>query len=161
MKNFTITLISLEVTKQFGYLIGKELITGDIITLDGDLGAGKTTLTQSIARGLEVPEKYYITSPSFNIMHEYPGRLSLYHMDFYRLHGSDDVLSMGLEEFFYGNGVTVIEWGVKAADVIPETGLAIHMAVGDEESREVTITVKSDYWLEKIEKLMRTLPEIS
>ena len=88
-------------TETLGRLLGAAAEAGDVLCLDGDLGAGKTTLTQAIARGLEVPAACYVTSPSFAVFQEYPGRLPLYHMDFYRLRGEDDVLDLGLEEYLW------------------------------------------------------------
>ena len=108
------TLNSLVETEAFGHRLGQLAEAGDVICLDGDLGAGKTAMTQAIARGLGVPASCYVTSPSFAIFHEYPGRLPLYHFDFYRLRGSDDVEDLGFEEFFYLSGCTVIEWSVRA-----------------------------------------------
>jgi tRNA threonylcarbamoyladenosine biosynthesis protein TsaE len=87
----TILLPTLADTLALGRLLGQSARPGDVICLDGDLGAGKTTLTQAIALGLEVPVNDYVTSPSFAILHEYQGRIPLYHMDFYRLTGAADV----------------------------------------------------------------------
>ena len=82
---------------------------GDFIALDGDLGAGKTLMTQGMAKGLGVNEE--IVSPTFTIIHEYEtGRLPLYHMDVYRLKHPDEMYDLGYEEYFYGEGVTVVEW---------------------------------------------------
>ena len=105
-----IRLTSRADTEKFGILLGMAASPGDVICLDGDLGAGKTTLTQGIAKGLEVPEGCYVTSPSFAILHEYSGRIPLYHMDFYRLTGSAEIEDLGFEEYFYMSGLTVIEW---------------------------------------------------
>ena len=105
---------------------------GDIICLDGDLGAGKTTLTQAIAKGLEVPETCYVTSPSFAILHEYPGRMPLYHMDFYRLQDSLEIEDLGFEEYFYLSGLTVIEWSQRGEGLLPEHCLYLRLeTVGD------------------------------
>lgn len=123
MKECKIYLGSLAETVGLGRRLGELAMPGDVICLDGDLGAGKTTLTQAIARGLEVPEACYVTSPSFAIMHEYPGRMPLYHMDFYRLQDSLEIVDLGLEEFFYLSGLTVIEWSQRGRDLLPENRL--------------------------------------
>ena len=154
-----IILESLKKTQLFGRILGEMAEAGDIICLDGDLGAGKTTLTQDIASGLGVSKEYYVTSPTFNIFHEYPGRLPLYHMDFYRLAGGGDVLDMGLDEYFYGRGITVIEWAEKAADILPENRLCLSLAVKSSMSREATISCNDDYWYEKVKSIITKLSE--
>ena len=91
--------------------MGELVQSGDIFLLTGDLGTGKTCLTQGIARGLGIEE--YAFSPSFVIIREYHGRLPLYHIDFYRLDNIDEIADLGLEEYFYSKGVCVIEWAEK------------------------------------------------
>lgn len=130
-----IVLHTLAETEQFGTLLGKYAGPGDIICLDGDLGAGKTTLSQAIARGLGVPETCYVTSPSFAIMHEYAGRLPMYHMDFYRLQDADDVADLGFEEYFYLEGLTVIEWSMRAIEILPQNRLKINILLNNDLSR--------------------------
>ena len=90
-----------------GEQIGKKLIAGDVLVLTGDLGAGKTTLTKGIAKSLGISQM--IKSPTYTIVREYKGRLPLYHLDVYRI--GDDPDSIDLDDFLYGAGVTVIEWG--------------------------------------------------
>ncbi len=104
MDTIQIQLINLSDTEKLGRLLGEMALPGDVICLDGDLGAGKTALSQAIARGLEVPDSCYVTSPSFAIMHEYEGRLPMYHMDFYRLQDAGEVEDLGFEEYFYLTG---------------------------------------------------------
>jgi tRNA threonylcarbamoyladenosine biosynthesis protein TsaE len=126
-------------TFNIGCFIGQQLSAGDIIALTGELGAGKTSLTQGIASGLGVSKKYQITSPTFTLVNEYPGRLALYHVDVYRLAGSDDLLAMGYEDFFFGKGVTVIEWAEKIRDILPEESYLIRMIYVDENTRKIEI----------------------
>lgn len=158
MNTVEIRLESEAKTKIFGITLGKLAGKGDIICLDGDLGAGKTTLTQSIAIGIGVDEDCYVTSPTFSILHEYPGRVPLYHMDFYRLTGSDDVLEMGLDEYFYGSGVTVIEWSAKAFEILPEDRLSIYLHGGDQLVR-IAVCTYPDLWQERIDILSKTVTE--
>ncbi len=158
-KSITIILESLENTQILGRILGEIVQANDILCLNGDLGAGKTTLTQAIARGLEIPKEYYVTSPSFNIFHEFPGRLTLYHMDFYRLDSSDDVLEMGLDEFFYNNGVVVIEWAEKAADILPNNCLHLLLAIKNQNCRKLTISFNDDYWYEKVNSILKRFSE--
>ncbi|MDL1969609.1 MAG: tRNA (adenosine(37)-N6)-threonylcarbamoyltransferase complex ATPase subunit type 1 TsaE [Candidatus Desulfofervidaceae bacterium] len=101
---------SAEDTLRVGEIIGKKAQAGDVILLSGDLGTGKTWLTKGIAKGLEVPPEYPVTSPTFTFVHEYPGRLFLYHLDLYRLEEDVDWSVLGLEEYLFNEGVTVIEW---------------------------------------------------
>lgn len=119
-----ITVENREQTMQLGQQIGKLVMAGDVIVLSGDLGAGKTTFTKGLALGLEIDET--IKSPTFTIIREYQnGRLPLYHMDVYRLEnggGSD----LGLEEYFDGDGVSVVEWAQFVADELPAQFLEVH-----------------------------------
>jgi len=91
----------------YGYRLGQKLQAGDILVLTGNLGAGKTTLTKGIAKGLDINQM--IKSPTYTIVREYEGRLPLYHLDVYRIGNDPD--SIDLDDFLYGDGVSVIEWG--------------------------------------------------
>lgn len=130
---------SLGETSRLGVILGEIAEPGDIICLEGDLGAGKTTLTQSIAKGLDISKEYYVTSPSFAILHEYEGRIPLFHMDFYRLGGEDEVIDLGFEDYFYGVGLTVIEWPSRAYGVIPEGFLTVTIKM-ENNSRSLTLS---------------------
>ncbi len=140
-----IQLKNLSDTEKLGRLLGAAAGPGESICLDGDLGAGKTTLSQAIARGLGVPENCYVTSPSFAILHEYEGRMPMYHMDFYRLQGVDEVLDLGFDEYFYLSGLTVIEWSKRAIEILPEERLTLEMAQGSEGIRTVIIQATANY----------------
>ena len=101
---------------------------GDLaLALIGDLGAGKTCLTQGLARGLDVPEDEPVVSPSFTLANEYRGRMPLYHLDLYRLEGTE-FLDTGLDEYFTRTGVTVVEWADKILDDLPSVRLEIEIA---------------------------------
>ena len=91
----------------YGYQLGRKLQAGDVLVLNGNLGAGKTTLTKGIAKGLDIDQM--IKSPTYTIVREYEGRLPLYHLDVYRIGNDPD--SIDLDDFLYGDGVAVIEWG--------------------------------------------------
>ena len=151
MEKFIIHLHSLEETKQFGIQLGISSLPGDVICLDGDLGAGKTTLTQAIAVGLQVPEDCYVTSPTFAIFQEYPGRLPLYHMDFYRLGSVEEVEDLGFEEYFCQSGLTVIEWPDRAEYLIPESRLYLTIRITGEKGRRIECDFGTSDW----EKRMR------
>jgi tRNA threonylcarbamoyladenosine biosynthesis protein TsaE len=130
----------IEDTLLLGRIIGENLIRGDVIALVGELGTGKTTITQGIARGLGVSEKYYITSPTFTLINEYPGKITLYHLDVYRLTGPDDLGDMGYEEYFFGDGVAVIEWAEKIKDILPDDVLNIALSYREGNEREIEIS---------------------
>lgn len=140
VKTIEFILTDIEDTERLGRLLGERAEPGDIICLDGDLGAGKTALAQAIGRGLDVPENCYVTSPSFAILHEYEGRVPMYHMDFYRLQGSDEVEDLGFEEYFYLAGLTVIEWSKRAEEILPRERLSIQMLLNSDLSRSVTLS---------------------
>lgn len=130
---------SRERTVEIGRRIGSFLGRGDIVALIGELGSGKTTLTQGIARGLDVAENVPVVSPTFTLVNEYPGRLPLVHLDAYRLSGPADLEDMGYEEYFFGGGVVVIEWAEKILDLLPDAAIVLRMAYIDENTRELII----------------------
>jgi len=146
-------LSSLEQTEAFGRTLGGIVEPGDIITLDGPLGAGKTALTQAIARGLGVDPRIYVTSPTFSLLHEYQGRIPLYHMDFYRLAGEDEIESLGFSEYFYSNGLTVIEWPERLGSLMPPERLQIELVISGETSRTANLTGHGNVWQKKMDDL--------
>jgi tRNA threonylcarbamoyladenosine biosynthesis protein TsaE len=131
-------------TLHIGKIIGEALTGGEILGLTGELGTGKTCLTQGIAQGMGIPERYYVTSPTFTLVNEYPGRIPLYHMDVYRLAGSREMDDIGYQEYFSGDGVVVIEWAEKIADILPEGTLMIGMEHGIGNTRTLRIACTSD-----------------
>jgi len=149
-----IHLTGLHDTQRLGIAIGNISHKRDCICLNGDLGTGKTTLTQAIALGLKVPEHCYVTSPSFAIMHEYIGRIPLYHMDFYRLNDSTDILDLGLDEYFYLDGLTVIEWAERAADILPKDRVAIDIKRMGDETRTVHFFTENDGLAKRFKKVL-------
>lgn len=133
-----ITANNLQDTDKIGKIIGESLKGGTVICLEGDLGAGKTTLTQSIAKGLEV--KDYVTSPTFTIIKEYNGRVNLYHMDAYRLDSEDDMYDLGYDEYINSDGVCIIEWASKIKGLIPRSAINITININYENNnRELNI----------------------
>lgn len=115
---------------------------GDVITLEGDLGAGKTTFTKGIANGLGV--KRTVSSPTFTIVKEYEGELPLYHMDVYRLENSEE--DIGFLEYFNGNGISVVEWPQFIEGFLPEDRLNIHISYVDEHTRDYEFTATSSHF---------------
>lgn len=147
-----IVLKGLKETEEFGQKLGSLLEGGDLLSLTGDLGAGKTTLTKSIGIGLEISD--YITSPTFTLINEYKGRVWLYHFDVYRLEGEEDLLDLGYEDYFYSNGVTIVEWGDKIEDILPENRININIKKGKKlDERIVTLSGKG----KRYEKIVKEL----
>lgn len=105
-------------TQQIGFLMGRQAKTGDIICLCGDLGVGKTVFTKGFALGLEVTE--HVTSPTFTIVNEYEGRMPLYHFDVYRIGCLEEMEETGYEDYFFGQGVTLVEWAELIKELIPQ-----------------------------------------
>ncbi len=123
-------------TRAFGIALAKKLKPGSIVALIGDLGTGKTTLTKSIAEGLGISEM--ITSPTFTIVHEYhSGRLPLYHFDVYRVGDIEQMYEIGCEEYFFGDGVCVIEWADLIMEIIPENAIIIRIEYGETENQRI------------------------
>lgn len=129
---------SAEETLNIGERLGKFVNSGSIICLSGDLGAGKTALTQGIAKGMEVED--YVTSPTYTIINEYQGRIPLYHFDVYRLNDVEEMYELGYEEYFFGDGAVVVEWADIVRDIIPAERLWITILQGkDENTREIIL----------------------
>ncbi len=137
--------------RRFGKHLAAVLSAGDIVCLTGDLGAGKTTLTKSIAEGLKVDD--YVTSPSYTIVNEYEGRLKLYHFDVYRINDIEEMYELGHEEYFYGDGVCVIEWAGMIEELLPENRIWIEIYRGDAlDARNLVIKATPE--------LIKTLEEV-
>ena len=142
MRSWSVTTSSPSQTQMLGILLGEEIAGPTVILLSGDLGAGKTCFTQGVARGLGVPADEPITSPTYTLMNQYRGRLSLYHFDLYRLSHSDDLMDIDLEDAVAGDGVVVVEW----ADRFPEyqiEGLEVHIGYLQGESRCLELAART------------------
>lgn len=144
---------SIEETERLGYKIGSLLNRGDIVCLTGDLGAGKTTLTKAIALGLQVHED--VTSPTFTIINEYMGKLPVYHFDVYRVNTIEEMYDLGYEEYFYGDGVCIIEWASRIEEIIPQDVLWIDIKLGAEENTRIIHFSSGSEEMEKIIEELR------
>ncbi len=132
----TVKINSEKDTESFGRELAESLAAGDVIALIGDLGTGKTALTSYIAKGLGIESR--VNSPTFTIVKEYHGgRLPLYHFDVYRVSDYDELFNIGAEEYFYGDGVSVIEWADLIEDILPENTKYIYLSYGDKEGERV------------------------
>lgn len=131
---------SAEETIEFGVKFAKKLKRGDCVALIGDLGAGKTVFTKGIARGLGVKNARYVNSPTFVIIKEYEGRFPLYHLDLYRLNRHSCFDDMNYEEYFYDDGVTVIEWADKIRDILPKEHIEVKLTAIDKNKRKIEVS---------------------
>ncbi len=132
----TVTFSEME-TLQYGARIGSTLTPGTVVALSGPLGSGKTTLVKGIARSLGISTA--VTSPTFTIIQEYQGIMPLYHMDLYRIDSLEEFDLLGAEEFFYDQGVTVIEWSEKISSILPSTTIHISCRIEQDQSRTITV----------------------
>lgn len=117
----------------------EKLSRGDIISLNGGLGAGKTVFAKGLAKGLGVKEYRHVNSPSFVIIKEYEGDVPFYHFDVYRFASSDELETVGYEDYFYGEGVTVIEWGDKVKKYLPKNIIHIEIKIIEENKRKIIV----------------------
>lgn len=131
---------SVEETIKIGEKLAKRIKKGSCVALVGDLGSGKTVLTKGIAKGLGVKNPRYVNSPTFVIIKEYKGRLPLYHFDLYRLNRSSVIDTENFEEYFYDDGVTVIEWADKIRKLLPKKFIEIRLKVIGENKRRIEIS---------------------
>jgi tRNA threonylcarbamoyladenosine biosynthesis protein TsaE len=143
-----------EETLRLGAFLGKYLTNGSVIALSGELGCGKTCLTQGIAGGLQVPEDLYVTSPSYTLVNEYPGRLRLFHVDLYRIENIVELNDIGLDEIMGCDGVAVIEWAEKIIEVLPKERLSISISMVDHQTRNLRFKGYGQSAVDLIEKCM-------
>ena len=146
---------STEQTQRLGYHLGSLAKGGDIFLLTGNLGAGKTCLVQGISFGLGVKE--YACSPSFMIAREYHGRLTLYHLDLYRLDHIEEVADLGIEGYLNSNTVCAIEWAEKGCGVLPQDNLSILMRYASENERNITFKPRGQRFLELVRQFKEAL----
>ena len=129
---------SAEETIALGRKIGARLRPGDIIAMEGTLGAGKTTITKGIASALGINEP--VTSPTFTLVSEYAGSMLLYHMDVYRIDTAEDFYSIGAEDMLYGSGVCIIEWSEKIRAELPDSAITVRLQANADNSRSIAIS---------------------
>ena len=125
-------------TEALGEKLGQRLSPGDVVSISGELGAGKTCLVRGIARGLGSSSK--VKSPSFTIINSYPGRCPIYHFDLFRVEGYSSFEELGCYDLFGGDGVVVIEWGEKAGTFLPDDRLEVEIKFRSQDEREITIS---------------------
>ncbi|MFH1288946.1 MAG: tRNA (adenosine(37)-N6)-threonylcarbamoyltransferase complex ATPase subunit type 1 TsaE [bacterium] len=140
---FTIVSKSAKKTEAIGRKISSFLCPGDVVCLIGELGAGKTCFSRGLISGLGAANKY-IGSPTFTIINEYQGKFPIYHFDLYRLTNETELEVLGFEEYFYGSGVTIIEWADKMKKLLPNDRLEIYFSHINETTRRIVFKPKGN-----------------
>ncbi|GEC93370.1 tRNA (adenosine(37)-N6)-threonylcarbamoyltransferase complex ATPase subunit type 1 TsaE [Brevibacillus brevis] len=146
--SYTWRLTGAQETQRFAEQLAGLLEPGDFLAMEGDLGAGKTTFTQGLAKGLGV--RQVVNSPTFTIIKEYQGRLPLYHMDVYRV--GDDPDSLGLDDYFFGEGVCVVEWASLIEDVLPTDRMTVFLRREGEEQRMIELVPQGNRYVKLCEE---------
>jgi tRNA threonylcarbamoyladenosine biosynthesis protein TsaE len=143
-------------TINLGQKIGTLLVAGDVVGLVGELGSGKTWFAKGLALGLGVSPNTIITSPSFTLINEYEGRYKFFHMDVYRLENLSDLLSAGLDEYFYKDGVVAMEWADRWPEILPSWWLKVELIIMDDISREIILSSSHPRVAEILKKTVET-----
>jgi tRNA threonylcarbamoyladenosine biosynthesis protein TsaE len=134
-----LTTESAEETRAWGRKLAGRLQPGDCLLLIGQLGAGKTTLVQGIAEGLQINPREVI-SPTFVLIREYDGKIPLYHIDAYRIQNPGELIEVGIEEYFRRPGIVVIEWGEKVRAIVPSEAIEVHFEILEGDRRKIRLT---------------------
>jgi len=142
-------------TIRMGKRLGRLLQPGDVVALIGDLGTGKTQFIKGLAEGVGVGKATYVSSPSFTLINEYPGRTPLYHIDLFRLESEKEAEGLGLEEYVHGNGITAIEWADKISSLLPEELLLVEIRYEGKHSRTIEMVPKGKRYEKMIERCER------
>ena len=142
-------------TIRIGRSIGGRLLPGDVVALVGELGAGKTQFIKGLAAGAGIGNPTYISSPSFTLINEYPGKVTFYHIDLFRLGKEEEAEELGLEDYFQGEGITAIEWADKIPSLLPKELLLIRIAYTGRNTRCLEISGKGDRYHKLTEELSK------
>jgi tRNA threonylcarbamoyladenosine biosynthesis protein TsaE len=140
-------------TEKFAERLSQLLKGGDFISLQGELGAGKTKFAGGVAKGLGVDPSLPVTSPTYTLLNIYQGRLPLYHFDLYRLSGDDDVVALGFPEYFHDKGICLVEWADRLHDELPRDRLEIRLSYLTDECREIELISFSERFDHLLEQL--------
>ena len=141
-------------TIRIGKSIGSRLRAGDVVALVGELGAGKTQFIKGLAAGAGVGKPTYVSSPSFTLINEYPGKVPFYHIDLFRLESQKEAEGLGLEDYLHGGGITAIEWADKIPSLLPGEMLSIHMVYTGKNTRSIEMTGKGNRYEEFVNEVM-------
>lgn len=156
--SLTVDAPDLAATEDLGRRLGGLLFPGAVVALVGQLGAGKTHLTRAIAEGLGVRNPAAVNSPTFVLIQEYPARVPVYHFDAYRLSGPREFAELGVEEYFDGDGVSVVEWADKVGDVMPAERLTVTITPTGPTSRRFAIAASGERYEEVVRALSTAVP---
>lgn len=154
-RQLTLETAGPEQTHALGVRLGRLLRPGDAVLLSGELGTGKTVLTQGIAEGLDVQEP--VKSPSFVLLHQYEGRTTVYHADLYRLESPEEVADLGLDEVA-AEGVLVVEWAERGGGVLPPDHLWVRLEYGDDDRRRITLAARGPRYEDLLDRLAEAAP---
>ena len=152
-RNLVILTRSASETVRVGKTVGSHLLLGDVVALVGELGAGKTQFIKGLAAGAGIENSGYISSPSFTLIHEYPGKIPFYHIDLFRLGGEEEAEELGLDDYFRGKGITAIEWADKIPFLLPEELLFISIVYIDKHVRYLEIAGKGKRYLNLVDQI--------
>ena len=157
MTSWAVVTRSSDETLRLGHNLGSLLHKGDFIALVGDLGSGKTQFAKGIAAGLKVDGSSAITSPTYTLLNTYNGRLPLYHFDLYRLSGDADIAELGFAEYFYGDGISLVEWADRLQEEMPEELLTVVFRYEGEECRRIAFSATGAHYEELLSELSAML----
>ncbi len=153
MNTRTIITNSPDETISLGERLAKSLNGGDLVALNGDLGAGKTMFVKGVAKGLGMKDYKYVNSPSFVILKEYSQGKKLYHFDVYRLEQKSFLETLDYERYFYGDGITIVEWADRIKDLLPEEHLGVKIFHEGETKRRFEFRALGERFKEVVDKL--------
>jgi len=157
MNQASLTTRSESGTSLLGHAIGSIALSGDVFLLSGELGTGKTCLIRGLARGLGIEQSAF--SPSFVLVREYKGRLTLYHMDFYRLDADAEIVDLGIDDYLNGDGVCAIEWADRAAWLAPRENLKVELAYSEDAPDSRTVRLSATGY--RHERLLNELRKVT
>lgn len=146
-------------TEQIGSQLGLILPAGAFLALRGNLGGGKTCFTRGIVTSTAPESAHLVASPTYAIMNNYPGNVPVHHFDFYRLSGDDEIAELGFEEYFYGNGICVVEWSERLKDLLPADHLLIKFDYREDDQRCILITACGPVSTNILEQLKEQLQQ--
>jgi tRNA threonylcarbamoyladenosine biosynthesis protein TsaE len=146
-------------TEDIGRRIGPLLKKGSFVALTGELGGGKTCFVRGVVKCVSPESAHLVASPTFAIMNEYPGTIPIYHFDMYRLSGGPEIIELGFEDYFTGEGICIVEWSERLLDIIPDDRLDIRFEHAGDDKRSISIEAigpKSENMLRQLESLTET-----
>jgi tRNA threonylcarbamoyladenosine biosynthesis protein TsaE len=152
MKRVVFQTRSTSETIRIGKRIGRLLKAGDVVALVGELGAGKTQFIKGLAAGVGIGNPTYISSPSFTLINEYPGKIPFYHVDLFRLKREKEAEELALEDYFQGGGITAIEWADKIPSFLPKEMFSIHIAYTGKNTRSIEMIGKGKRYEELLKE---------